>query len=84
MTELLDTDERQDAPDVLRELGWTVGEEAVPAVAERYGRDLSDPFDTTAGAPAAATAGATPPWLSTAFVTAALLPPTAVPPDSPR
>jgi methyltransferase (TIGR00027 family) len=69
MSRLVDTGTRQDAPNVLRRLGWSVAEEPVPSVAARYGRDLSDPFGN---GPTDGEAGSTPPWLATAFLTAQL------------
>jgi methyltransferase (TIGR00027 family) len=55
----------QDIAGALRERGWAVEEEPVAAVAERYGRDLADPFAGPAAAPAAE-----PPWLDTVFLAA--------------
>ena len=54
-----------DLVDTLIQHGWAVTLESTAALAERYGRDLSDPFTT----PTAAIA-AEPPWLETVFVTA--------------
>jgi methyltransferase (TIGR00027 family) len=50
----------------LRAQGWEAGEQSTSTLADRYGRDLSDPFPDTAGG----TEAAEPPWLDTVFLTA--------------
>ncbi len=55
-----------DLAGVLRRGGWTVHEQPARALAERYGRDLDDPF---AGDHDRASE---PPWLDTVFTTANL------------
>jgi hypothetical protein len=46
--------------------GWLVEERSVAPVAACYGRDLTDPFSSTA----ASEPEAQPPWLDTIFITA--------------
>jgi methyltransferase (TIGR00027 family) len=68
METLLASGEALDLAGLLRSSGWEVEEEPTTAVAERYGRDLSDPF-AAAGAEAASSE---PPWLDTVFLRAEL------------
>lgn len=62
MDRLLAGADSASVPGRLRELGWDVQEDTVAAVAERYGRDLRDPFSGSGTSE--------PPWLQTVFVTA--------------
>jgi methyltransferase (TIGR00027 family) len=59
---LSDTEARQNPGQWLRPDGWTVREEDDTAIADRYGRDLTDPF----------TGQSTRPWQHTRFFTAEL------------
>jgi O-methyltransferase involved in polyketide biosynthesis len=64
MTSLLAAGKGHDLGAFLRARTWEVNQELTATLADRYGRDLSDPF---AAAPAPE-----PPWLATVFLTARL------------
>jgi O-methyltransferase involved in polyketide biosynthesis len=65
MTQLMAAGDGAGLADSLGAQGWEVEETRVTDVAQRYGRDLGDPF----AGPDAAGSGE-PPWLDTAFLTA--------------
>jgi methyltransferase (TIGR00027 family) len=68
MQSLLARGEGSDLGALLRTKGWEADEEPTTALADRYGRDLSDPFATAAeNSPAPE-----PPWLDTVFLSARL------------
>jgi methyltransferase (TIGR00027 family) len=64
MDTMVNTEERSDARQWFADHGWAAEQEAVAVLAQRYARDLADPFA------APETGGAEPPWLDTAFVIA--------------
>ena len=67
MDRLLAGGDAADLTGFLAGAGWALKEEAVEALAGRYGRDLADPFaEADHAAPAAE-----PPWLDTMFLSAA-------------
>lgn len=68
MESLLARGEAQDLRGFLVALSWKVAEESVSTLAERYGRDLSDPFPSGSESQTEAE----PPWLDTMFLTAHL------------
>ncbi len=68
MDRLLAGGEAADLPGFLVGAGWAPTEEAVDALAGRYGRDLADPFAKAGQAVSAAE----PPWLDTMFLAATL------------
>jgi len=67
MESLMASGEGEDLGAFLRTRGWEVEEEPTTTLADRYGRDLSDPF-----AAAAAGSASEPPWLETMFLSARL------------
>ncbi|MGI8622890.1 MAG: SAM-dependent methyltransferase [Solirubrobacteraceae bacterium] len=68
MQSLLASGEGEDLAALLRSSGWRTDETPGTALADRYGRDLSDPFaDTPDRSPATE-----PPWLNTMFLSARL------------
>lgn len=71
MKEMLSTELGADLAAWLTEHGWTVDEQAAEAVADRYDRDLANPFAGEADTRVdAAGEAAEPPWLHTLFLTA--------------
>lgn len=66
MESLLAKGQGHDLAALLKETGWEVTEESTTALADRYGRDLSDPFGAAISGPEVPE----PPWLDTAFLTA--------------
>ncbi|MGI8749525.1 MAG: SAM-dependent methyltransferase [Thermoleophilaceae bacterium] len=70
MESLLARGDGDDLAVSLRTKGWEVDEQPTTTLADRYGRDLSDPF---AGAPHSSFRAPEPPWLDTIFLTAGLL-----------
>lgn len=64
MNTMVNTEQRSDPRQWFADHGWAAEQLGVAVLAERYARDLGDPF---AGG---AAGGAEPPWLDTAFVTA--------------
>lgn len=61
MATMLQTAADFSAPQWLNEHGWSISEDSTDAVADRYGRDLADPFAEQADR-------VVPPWLATAFL----------------
>lgn len=68
MESLLAKGKGHDLAALLKATGWEVGEESTTEIADRYGRDLSDPFGNALKSPQASE----PPWLDTEFLTARL------------
>lgn len=66
MRTLLADASSDDVAAILRAQGWEADEEPAAAVADRYGRDLSDPFPARPGG----AQGSEPPWLDTIFLSA--------------
>lgn len=61
---LATTDGVETLVDLLAGLRWSTQEQSAEALADGYGRDLSDPFASSEGS------NASPPWLNTVFVQA--------------
>lgn len=77
MDTLVNTEQRADTLVWLDGRGWKVEERSATVLAERYGRDLRDPFGQAKpgtgpdqASASEAVARTEPPWLETAFVTA--------------
>lgn len=68
MTALLAGGAAHDPGAFLHQNGWTVVRETPETLAQRYGRDLANPFPVPSGL------SAEPPWLGTEFVIAGALP----------
>lgn len=64
MDTMVNTQQRGDARQWFADHDWTAEQERVSALAERYARDLADPFADPEAR------GTEPPWLDTAFITA--------------
>jgi len=76
MDQMISTEARTDVLAWLAEHRWSAREEDATASAERYGRDLADPFADSESEKAeqderavSARDEARPPWLATRFVT---------------
>jgi methyltransferase (TIGR00027 family) len=71
MQQLINTETGTDIPGWLTEHGWTVDERPTEALADRYARDLGNPFLGQFETEIATGKGSTePPWLNTVFLTA--------------
>lgn len=66
MEKLMTKQQGIDAAAFFDEHGWSVEGDSAAAVAERYGRDLGDPFSDAANGER----GSEPPWLETRFLSA--------------
>jgi methyltransferase (TIGR00027 family) len=62
MRSMINTQVRPALPSLLRQLNWNVEDRTTRDLAQRYGRDLADPFTDTEDKPAE------PPWLNTNYL----------------